>query len=274
MKKIFSIGEVSKIKGITIKALRYYHKMGILIPKYIDEYSGYRHYSIDQFVYIDIIKGCRLLGISIKELQEIFQRCDTDELLEFLEIKKHEAKENINKMNKVIENIDTLKTSIKLSKEIVYKNEIAIKYFETRYIIVLPCKEVGSLNELLYYSDLDKLILEKNINVSVQRGIIYKINDNISPESKYVFNIIEEYKDIKNDESIKILPKGRYLTMVYDTENKEQCIKKISDYIKENNIRIDDIIEFDLYNDIFNTKNYNSQIQIFLGNYEVNYEGL
>ncbi|EPZ57246.1 merR regulatory family protein [[Clostridium] sordellii ATCC 9714] len=31
MKNLFSIGEVSKIKGVTIKALRYYHKMGILI---------------------------------------------------------------------------------------------------------------------------------------------------------------------------------------------------------------------------------------------------
>ena len=57
MKEYYSIGEVSKIKDITIKALRYYHKVGILIPKYIDEETGYRYYSIDQFVHIDIIKG-------------------------------------------------------------------------------------------------------------------------------------------------------------------------------------------------------------------------
>lgn len=50
MKNLYSIGEVSKIKGITIKALRYYHKMGILEPSYIDESSGYRYYSIEQFV--------------------------------------------------------------------------------------------------------------------------------------------------------------------------------------------------------------------------------
>ncbi|WP_368260276.1 MerR family DNA-binding transcriptional regulator, partial [Clostridium paraputrificum] len=65
MKEYYSIGEVSKIKDVTIKALRYYHKVGILIPKYIDEETGYRYYSIDQFVHIDIIKGCRTLGTSI-----------------------------------------------------------------------------------------------------------------------------------------------------------------------------------------------------------------
>lgn len=45
MKNLFSIGEVSKIKGVTIKALRYYHKMGILIPRHIDNITGYRYYS-------------------------------------------------------------------------------------------------------------------------------------------------------------------------------------------------------------------------------------
>lgn len=45
MKNLFSIGEVSKKKGVIIKALRYYHKMGILIPRHIDNTTGYRYYS-------------------------------------------------------------------------------------------------------------------------------------------------------------------------------------------------------------------------------------
>lgn len=267
MKKLFSIGEVSKIKEITIKALRYYHKMGILIPKYIDELSGYRYYSIDQFVYIDIIKGCRSLGTSIKELQEIFQECDTDKLLEFLEVKKYEAKENINKMNEIIENIDILKESINSSKEILKENEISIKFFESRYIVVLPCKEAGSLKELLYYSDLEKLIIKKNVKISVQRGIIYDVAHNGKLEVKYVFNGIEESENIKVDESIKVLPEGNYLTIVYNKDNEKECMKKISKYLKEKNIKVDNILEFDLFNDIFDTNTYSCQIQIFLGNY-------
>lgn len=119
MEKLFSIGEVAKIKGVTIKALRYYHKVGILIPRYIDDTTGYRYYSIDQFMYIDIIKVCRDLGTSIVELQEIFKKCSTDELLEFLQIKKHEAQENINKKKEVIKNIDTLNSRVEYSKNIL-----------------------------------------------------------------------------------------------------------------------------------------------------------
>ena len=61
------------------------------------------------------------------------------------------------------------------------------------------------------------------------------------------------------------MPEGNYLTIVYNRENEKECIKKISNYIRENNIKVDSIIEFDLFNDIFDTKTYSTQIQIFLG---------
>ena len=148
MKDYYSIGEVSKIKDITIKALRYYHKVGILIPKYIDEETGYRYYSIDQFVHIDIIKSCRTLGTSILELQDIFKNPNTEKLLKFLEIKKKEAEEKIKLMNEIISNINILSESIKTSKKIVDNDEIVIKHFNKRYIVFAPFKSSKELEEL------------------------------------------------------------------------------------------------------------------------------
>ena len=54
-KRYFSIGEVSKLKDVTIKALRYYHDIGLLTPAYINPENGYRYYTINQFFYLDII---------------------------------------------------------------------------------------------------------------------------------------------------------------------------------------------------------------------------
>ena len=42
MDKYFSIGEVSKITGLSIDRLRNYDKIGLLKPSYIDPKSGYR----------------------------------------------------------------------------------------------------------------------------------------------------------------------------------------------------------------------------------------
>ena len=68
--------------------------MGILIPKYIDEETGYRYLSIDQFVHIDIIKSCRTLGTSILELQDIFKNPNTEKLLKFRDKKEGSRRKN------------------------------------------------------------------------------------------------------------------------------------------------------------------------------------
>lgn len=42
---LLSIGQVSEICRISVKTLRYYDKIGLLKPVYIDSASRYRYYS-------------------------------------------------------------------------------------------------------------------------------------------------------------------------------------------------------------------------------------
>lgn len=268
MKTLFSIGEVAKIKDVTIKALRYYHKMGILIPKQIDESTGYRYYSIDQFIHIDIIKSCRELNTSIVELQEIFKECNTDKLLQFLQLKRDEAEEHIRKMKEVMETIDGLNAKVGSSQEILKNDEICIQVFEQRYVIVAPCKEVGRLQELLYYSDLEKTIQDYEEKMSMEMGILYNVNEKWDVEPKYVFNKVEDHVHMEEMQNIKVLPGGKYVTLAYSKENEEERRNTIIKYIKENNIEVESFIEVELVSDIFNTETYSCQIQIFIGDSE------
>lgn len=263
-KNLFSIGEVSKIKDITIKTLRYYHKIGILTPKFIDENTGYRYYSIDQFIYIDIIKGFLALGTSIAELQDIFKNCDMDELLDFLDKKREEAEENIKKMQIVINNIDTLTQGIRHSRNLANIHEIRTHFFDERIIIFVPCNEVGELKELLYYSDLDKEIKNNNVAPTLERGILYKINSKNTAESMYAFNVIEPSTNLNNKCNISILPKGKYLTLTYSRDTVDKCEKLMVNYLKENNLNAKEWLEVELFNNLFETESYNCQIQVLI----------
>lgn len=265
MKNLFSIGEVAEIKGVTIKALRYYHKMGILVPRHVDETTGYRYYSIDQFIHIDIIKCCRALGTRITELQEIFKECDTDELVEFLKLKRCEAEENINKMKEVIKNIDALNMSVEHSKKIMDDDEIAVEFFEQRHVIAAPCKEVGSLRELIYYSNLEKVAEDKRVELSMERGIMYDIDSGGNIKPSYVFNGIKGNGSMEGDHDIRMLSEGKYLTLTYRKENEQERLRKMAEYMKENNLKINSFVEVELLNDLFNTESYSCQIQIFIG---------
>src|SRR5947209_8756587 len=41
---MFTIGEFSRITGLTVKALRFYQEEGLLLPTLVDDQTGYRYY--------------------------------------------------------------------------------------------------------------------------------------------------------------------------------------------------------------------------------------
>ena len=61
-----TIGEVAKVKQISIKALRYYEKIGILKPAYCAPDTGYRYYKNEQMLAIDMIKFLQILDIPLR----------------------------------------------------------------------------------------------------------------------------------------------------------------------------------------------------------------
>ena len=69
---LFQIGEVSKILGVTRKAILVYEDMGLLTPAVKDEESGYRYYSADNMTQIRSIRSLQALGLSLKEVAEYY----------------------------------------------------------------------------------------------------------------------------------------------------------------------------------------------------------
>lgn len=67
---MLKIGEFSKLSMITVKALRFYEKEGLLIPARIDRWSGYRFYETNQLETAAAIKALRQLDFSVEEIKE------------------------------------------------------------------------------------------------------------------------------------------------------------------------------------------------------------
>lgn len=64
---LISIGKLSKITGVHVQSLRYYERMGILLPAYIDSGSKYRYYSFPQIKIVEAIQHCVELDIPLKD---------------------------------------------------------------------------------------------------------------------------------------------------------------------------------------------------------------
>lgn len=67
-----TIGEFSKMMQVTVKTLRFYEQKGLLLPDEVDEWTGYRYYSIEQMQRLSAIRDFQRLGFTLDEIKDLY----------------------------------------------------------------------------------------------------------------------------------------------------------------------------------------------------------
>jgi DNA-binding transcriptional MerR regulator len=70
------IGNFARMTHLSIKALRHYHDLGVLVPAEVDASSGYRYYRPDQVPVAQVIRRFRDLGMPLDEIKAILRATD------------------------------------------------------------------------------------------------------------------------------------------------------------------------------------------------------
>ncbi|MFG1847608.1 MerR family transcriptional regulator [Micromonospora carbonacea] len=63
-----SIGELARASGLTVSALRFYDRSGVLVPALVDPVTGYRWYADEQVVPARLVAGLRRVGMPLAEI--------------------------------------------------------------------------------------------------------------------------------------------------------------------------------------------------------------
>jgi DNA-binding transcriptional MerR regulator/DNA gyrase inhibitor GyrI len=103
---MFTIGEFSKLSGLTVKTLRFYHEEGLLVPAFVDPDTGYRYYDERQIETARVIAYLRNLELSISDIKELLGRADEAGLLELLERQRSQIKQQIKRLQKTVRSLD------------------------------------------------------------------------------------------------------------------------------------------------------------------------
>lgn len=85
MKLFYKIGEFAKLSGVTVKTLRHYESIGLLVPEQVDKWTGYRNYHIGQLQRMESIHRLKAAGLSLDEIGELLEndtQIPTQNLLE------------------------------------------------------------------------------------------------------------------------------------------------------------------------------------------------
>lgn len=125
--KMFSIGEFSKISGLSIKALRLYHEQGILTPEVVDQESGYRYYDYNNVERARVISLLRQMMFSLEDIKQILASGGDDgDALSFLEQHRVQLENKIREMKEATLSISRIIDNENEAKTLLEQNDYQI----------------------------------------------------------------------------------------------------------------------------------------------------
>lgn len=163
---MLKIGDFSKLSRISIRMLRNYDKIGLLVPKNTDVFTGYRYYSEDQLPVAGQITALKDMGFGLSAIREILKSYDDPKrLAEFLSVKRAEIQAQA---EEATHRLLLLETAI----ERLRKDGTAMSYNVT--LKTLPERYVASVRQIIPSYDQEgmlwQILMKETAPLNIQDG--------------------------------------------------------------------------------------------------------
>jgi phosphoribosylaminoimidazole-succinocarboxamide synthase len=100
----YTVKKLASLAGVSVRALHYYDKLGLLKPRYRRE-NGYRYYDEESIIRLQQIMFFRELGFSLEEIGEIISLPDFD-LIEALKSHRNLLAKKSERLGELITTVD------------------------------------------------------------------------------------------------------------------------------------------------------------------------
>lgn len=236
-----SAGEFAKLCKTTRDTLRYYDKMGILVPKKNDE-NGYNYYSPRQITSFYFISFYRALECPVKQLKEFMNEPGSDDFYKLI----NNQYDTLLDMKREIENkLELLTIAIDMVNHIKNNPDGKVILEKLPYPIInfyTPVKSSPAKSFDQIMSDIARHLnrcAETDKVKSFPMGATIKKEDFINNEYTYsrVFSVADN--TITNSETIKLPTSTLVSCVIHDSsEDVEHVYKRILKYVDANNLTL------------------------------------
>jgi len=212
---MLKIGEFSKLSLITVKALRFYEKEGLLFPAQIDEWTGYRYYDTGQLETAARIKAYRQLDLSIDEIRAIFSGAQEKDILiakaEQLKRKQSDISTRLSIINQILEekSMNYQVVTKEIPECIVYYEERKLSsYSDCMSFIPESGAECKRLNPDLQFAEPPYEFMEYLDGEYKESDVLVRHNEAVTKMG--VENDRIKFRKIPATKVLSVLHKGAY----------------------------------------------------------------
>lgn len=215
MEHRYTVGEVHKRTGIPASSLRFYDDIGLVKPSYTDEKTGYRYYGYTEFWQLEIVKICKSMGISLKELKKVLESDDPNRFVELMMKERDTAQKRLAAMQKMVDDLNWM--TERYEKVNAWNpNEFSVQHFKERNVLSVDADKLQDSDSLHFALQCKaENALSHRDNIQREYGYEFDLQAFIKGEIcwKKEFLIVNkcEYKENSFQE---ILPEGDYLTFM------------------------------------------------------------
>jgi len=194
---MLKIGDFSKLSRISIRMLRHYDNIGLLVPDDIDRFTGYRYYGEAQLPLAGRITVLKDMGFSLNVIVEILKTYDDPRALKnYLMLKQTELGEQAEKTHR---QLHVLETTIQR----IGKGEYTMKYNVSTQ--EMPQRFVASLRQVIPSYDQEGMLWEQMMRETAPQNLQYA-----NPCMSLAIFHDKDYKEHDVDVEIQISVRGEY----------------------------------------------------------------
>ncbi|TQR42866.1 MerR family transcriptional regulator [Paenibacillus popilliae] len=235
-----SIGRMAELNHTSVQTLRYYDKLGLLKPEFIEESTGYRYYAIKQCARLDMINYMKYLGMSLDSIKAWLDHEEVESIPAMLRKQAALIEQKMNELEQmrraVNVSINNYETYIQAPKDgyIVLEHIPARKVFCYDSGINIYENTLESyeyiLRELRTQAIVNHLPMAYFCNVgSMIRKDRLKRGEFVSTE---IFLFVDD--DFAMQEGVEWIPEHDYLCIYCSSFFDEQeCANKLLAYVRE-----------------------------------------
>lgn len=230
----YGIGEFSKMTGLSINALRFYHQKGLLVPDQVDAQSSYRFYDAGSVTRARAIARLKEMMVPLETISEILDSYEHEStVLEFLNQHRKEIAARITAMQGIVSTLDQIIKQEEKVQAMLDSNSFEVERKQLETLLVASIRWQGKYGDCgpalqKLYGELGRYICGKPMDLYYDEG--YK-EDGADIETavpirkgKQVPGI--NIRELAGGDAISLIHKGPYGSI-------GRTYEKLSQYAKE-----------------------------------------
>ena len=149
---MYKIGDFSQMGQISVRMLRHYDKLGLLTPGHVDEWTGYRYYTLEQLPRLHQILALRDLGLSLEQVGDLLDDPASEQrLYDMLQVKQQAIEAQLAEEQARLARVAARLQQIELAHEPI-PYDVALKSWPAQKIIAIR-EVVGHVSQMGEFRD-------------------------------------------------------------------------------------------------------------------------